>query len=156
MVSSSSRDPVKTIEDRALDSAEPRTAEHARQYLESDGASVDHPAAGSLILLYTTGLASGEIRRTPLRFFEVGADLVVAASSRGAAKHPSWYLNLRSDPKVWVRRDADLYEAAAVPVEGSERDRLWETVVLAKAPTFANYQANTERTIPLVRLVAEG
>lgn len=143
-----------TVEDRAIDSVQPSAVAHARQYLESDGAFVDHPAVGSLILLYTTGRVSGEIRRTPLRLFEVDNDLVVAASNRGSPSHPDWYLNLLEDPKVWVRRDADLYAAATVLVERSERDRLWETLVVARAPQFAEYQANTNRTIPLVRLVA--
>jgi deazaflavin-dependent oxidoreductase (nitroreductase family) len=143
------------MEERALDGAEPSAVDHARQYLESDGASVDHPAVGSLILLYTTGRASGEIRRTPLRFFEVDEDLVIAASSRGSSTHPDWYLNLVRDPKVWVRRDTDLFPATAVRVDGPDRDRLWETVVLTKAPRFAEYQAMTDRTIPLVRLVGE-
>ncbi len=116
---------------------------------------VDHPAAGSLILLYTTGRASGETRRTPVRFFEVGDDLVIAASYRGSPRHPDWYLNLVEDPRVWVRRDADLYPATALLIDGSERDRLWESVVVADAPQFADYQAATDRVIPLVRLVAD-
>jgi deazaflavin-dependent oxidoreductase (nitroreductase family) len=144
-----------TIEDRALDGVTGNAAEHARQYLESDGAAVDHPAVGSLLLLYTTGRGSGQIRRTPLRFFEVEDDLVIVASARGAATDPDWYLNLLSDPKVWVRRNADLYEATAIPIDGPERDRLWETVVLAKSPQFADYQAKTERILPLVRLIAD-
>ena len=143
-----------TIEDRALDPSRPFAAEHVRQYLESNGASVDHPAAGHLILLYTTGRISGEIRRTPLRFFEVGDDLMVAGSFGGSPDHPDWYLNLLADPNVWVRRDADLYEATAVPVESEERDRLWDTVVVSQAPQFAGYQQKTERIIPLIRLVA--
>lgn len=143
-----------TIEDRAVDPARPFAAEHVRQYLESNGASVDHPAAGHLILLYTTGRTSGKIRRTPLRYFEVGDDLMVAASYGGAPEHPDWYMNLLADPLVWVRRDADLYEATAVPVEGEERDRIWETVVVSQAPQFADYQTKTSRVIPVVRLVA--
>lgn len=143
-----------TIEDRAIDPARPFAAEHVRQYLESNGASVDHPAAGHLILLYTTGRASGQIRRTPLRYFEVGDDLVVAASYGGAPEHPDWYLNLLANPRVWVRRDADLYEATAVPVEGEERERIWETVVVSQAPQFADYQTKTPRIIPVIRLVA--
>ena len=145
-----------TIEDRAIDPARPFAAEHVRQYLESNGASVDHPAAGHLILLYTTGRTSGQIRRTPLRYFAVGDDLVVAASYGGAPEHPDWYLNLRADPKVWVRRDADLYEATAVPVDGEDRDRIWETVVVSQAPQFADYQTTTPRVIPVIRLVAVG
>jgi deazaflavin-dependent oxidoreductase (nitroreductase family) len=145
-----------TIEDRAIDPARPFAAEHVRQYLESNGASVDHPAAGHLILLYTTGRTSDQIRRTPLRYFEVGDDLVVAASYGGAPEHPDWYLNLLADPKVWVRRDADLYEATAVPVDGEDRDRIWETVVVSQAPQFADYQTKTPRVIPVIRLVAVG
>ncbi|HSK07553.1 MAG TPA: nitroreductase family deazaflavin-dependent oxidoreductase [Acidimicrobiia bacterium] len=143
-----------TIEDRAIDPARPFAAEHVRQYLECNGASVDHPAAGHLILLYTTGRVSGQIRRTPLRFFEVGDDLVVAASYGGAPEHPDWYLNLLADPQVWVRHDADLYPATAVALDGDERDRLWDAVVVSQAPQFADYQAKTPRVIPLVRLVA--
>ena len=82
-------------------------------------------------------------------------DLVIVASARGAATDPDWYLNLLGDPKVWVRRNADLYEATAIPIDGPERDRLWETVVLAKSPQFADYQAKTERILPLVRLTAD-
>jgi deazaflavin-dependent oxidoreductase (nitroreductase family) len=145
-----------TIEDRAIDPARPWAAEHVRQYLESNGASVDHPAAGHLILLYTTGRTSGKIRRTPLRYFEVGDDLIVAASYGGAPEHPDWYLNLLADRRVWVRREADLYEATAMPVEGEERDRLWETVVVGQAPQFADYQTKTSRVIPVVRLTAVG
>lgn len=143
-----------TVEDRAVDPSRPHAAQNVREYLASDGAGVDHPAAGSLILLYTTGRRSGDIRRTPLRFFEVGEDLMVAASYGGAPRHPDWYLNLMEDPAVWVRRNADFYEADAVTIEGEERDRLWESVVVATAPQFGVYQEKTERTIPLVRLVA--
>ncbi|HEU5113034.1 MAG TPA: nitroreductase/quinone reductase family protein [Acidimicrobiia bacterium] len=143
-----------TIEERAVDPSRPHAAEHVRQYLASDGASVDHPAAGHLILLYTTGRVSGSIRRTPLRFFEIEGEAVVAASFGGSPRHPDWYLNLLDDPRVWVRRDAELYEADATPIEGGERDLLWNTVVVPMAPQFAAYQEKTERIIPLVRLVA--
>jgi len=144
-----------TIEERAIDSPREGAATHARQYLESDGAAVDHPAAGSLILLYTTGRNSGQIRRTPLRFWEVGDNLVVAASARGADTNPAWYLNLVKDPNVWVRRDSEFYEARAEVIDSVERDRLWEKVVVVAAPSLGDYQANTTRTIPLVRLVAK-
>lgn len=143
----------RDIESRARDGSQALAATHARQYLESDGAAVDHPAVGRMILLYTTGRVSGEIRRTPLRFFEVGDDLVVAASFRGSPSHPDWYLNLLADPKVWVRLGPDLYPARAEPIQADERDRLWNEVVVASAPQFAEYQAGTDRVIPLVRLV---
>jgi deazaflavin-dependent oxidoreductase (nitroreductase family) len=144
-----------TIEDRAIDPSRPHAAKNVREYLASDGAKVDHPAAGHLILLYTTGRNTGEIRRTPLRFFELDGDLMVAASYGGSSTHPDWYMNLVEDSTVWVRRDGDLFEADAIPIEGEERDRLWESVVVSIAPQFGAYQEKTDRTIPLVRLVAK-
>jgi deazaflavin-dependent oxidoreductase (nitroreductase family) len=144
-----------TIEDRAIDPSRPHAAKNVREYLASDGAVVDHPAAGHLILLYTTGRNTGEVRRTPLRYFDVDGDLMVAASYGGAPTHPDWYLNLVEDSAVWVRRDADLYEANAIPIEGEERDQLWESVVVPTAPQFGVYQQKTDRTIPLVRLVSK-
>jgi deazaflavin-dependent oxidoreductase (nitroreductase family) len=141
-----------TIEERAIDGTGSAAAVHARQYLESDGSAVDHPAVGRLILLYTTGRSSGHIRRTPLRFFEVDDDLVVAASYRGSPSHPDWYLNLLEDPLVWIRLNSDLFPARAAEVEEPERSRLWDGTILAEAPQFADYQARTKRVIPLVRL----
>jgi deazaflavin-dependent oxidoreductase (nitroreductase family) len=141
-----------TIEDRAIDGTGVNAAVHARQYLESDGSAVDHPAVGRLVLLYTTGSSSGQIRRTPLRFFEVDDDLIVAASYRGSPNHPDWYLNLLEDPLVWVRLNSELFPARATQVEEPERTRIWDTTILAEAPQFAEYQARTERVIPLVQL----
>jgi len=145
-----------TVEDRAVDGSNTTAAEHVRQYLESAGASVDHPAQGHLIILYTTGRVSGDIRRTPLRFFEDGEGLIVAASYRGSPDHPDWYLNLLDDPHVWVRKDSDLFPARSVVIEDDERDRIWDTVVAIAAPQFVEYQANTTRVIPLVRLLPSG
>lgn len=143
---------LNSIEDEATDGTESGAAQ-SRQYLASDGATVDHPAVGSLILLYTTGRKTGKVRRTPLRFFALDDDdLLVAATARGSDTNPNWYSNLVADPRVWVRLDSHLYEARATSVEREERDRLWETVVVPRAPQFANYQAATERVIPLVRL----
>lgn len=142
-----------TIEEQATDPSRPFAARHVHQYLESDGAEVDHPAAGYLILLYTTGRVSSRVRRTPLRYFEVDDDLVVAGSYGGSPDHPDWYLNLVADPRVWVRLDSELYEATAIPIGGEDRDRLWDTVVVSQAPQFGGYQAKTSRVIPLVRLV---
>ena len=145
-----------TIEDRAVDSTRAHAAKNAREYLESNGQVVDHPAVGHLILLYTTGRLSGQIRRTPLRYFEDAGGMLVAASYGGSSQQPDWYLNLVADPQVWVRHNADFYKAEAVALEGEERDRLWESVVVAEAPRFAEYQAQTDRVIPVIRLVPAG
>ena len=94
------------------------------------------------ILLYTTGRVSGEFCRTPLRFFEVDGDLVVAASYGGSPQHPHWYLNLVEDPRVWVRGDAGLeWKPTASPIDRADRNRIRrDTVPVPTAPQFGDYQ----------------
>ena len=63
-----------------------------------------------------------------------------------------WYLNLVADPVVHVRVMAEVYSASASTVTMPDRAALW-TEVVSRYPMFAEYQAATEREIPLVRLV---
>ena len=142
---------LSDIERQAVDNPSPWARNHIAQYLESDGREVDHPMADSLVLLYTRGKRSGEIRRTPLAAFEDGDSLVVIASKGGAPEHPSWYWNLKADPTVWVRDKADFYEARAEVLDGDEHADMWARIV-AWAPGFQTYQDKVDRTIPLVRL----
>jgi deazaflavin-dependent oxidoreductase (nitroreductase family) len=139
------------IEQRAAENPSPYASAHIAQYLESDGLEVDHPLADSLILLYTTGMRTGQIRRTPLASFPDGDDLIVIASKGGAPAHPSWYWNLKADATVWVRDKGNFYEARAEILDRAERDELWARVTEWN-PNFQAYQDKTERTIPLIRL----
>jgi len=52
------------------------------------------------LLLTTTGRKSGKRLTLPLIFGRSGDDYVVVASKGGAPAHPSWYLNLASNPDV--------------------------------------------------------
>lgn len=139
------------IESQALPNPRPKAASNIEQYLASDGQQVDHPHAARMILLYTTGNRTGSVRCTPVTSFVEGEDLIVAASFQGSPTHPAWYRNLAVNPRVWVRRKSELFEATATTVDGDERAGLWERIV-AEAPQFADYQAATDRLIPVVRL----
>lgn len=142
---------MNEIETRAVDNPTGWGQSHIDQYLASDGSEVDFPMADDLILLYTTGRKSGEIRRVPIVHYRDGDDLIVVASKGGAPKHPSWYLNLVADPRVWVRRKGDFFEAEATVVGDPERETLWREVT-AWAPFFQGYQDKVSRQIPLIRL----
>ncbi|MGA7229006.1 MAG: nitroreductase/quinone reductase family protein [Acidimicrobiia bacterium] len=139
------------IEQRAAENPTPWGQSHIDQYLASNGAAVEHPMADDLILLYTRGRKSGEIRRVPVVHYRDGDDLIVVASKGGAPAHPSWYLNLVANPTVWVRRKGDFFEAEATVVGDAERRTLWQSVA-AWAPFFQGYQDKVSRQIPLVRL----
>jgi deazaflavin-dependent oxidoreductase (nitroreductase family) len=139
------------IEKMAKDNPTSWGQSHIDQYLASDGSEVDYALANDLILLYTTGRKSGEIRRVPIVAYHDGDDLIVVASKGGAPNHPVWYLNLVADPHVWVRQKAEFFEAEASVLGGPERAKLWERVT-SWAPFFQKYQDNVSRQIPLVRL----
>lgn len=124
---------------------------HIQQYLASDGADVDHPAGDSLILLYTTGRKSGEIKRVPLGSFPEGDALLVIGSNYGRPQPPAWYLNLVASPKVWVRKQAQFYEAEASVLPSEERQVFWDNLI-AQMPMFAEFQENAGRELPVIRL----
>jgi deazaflavin-dependent oxidoreductase (nitroreductase family) len=79
---------------------------------------------------------------------------VVVASFAGAEKDPSWFVNLadrRANPKVLVRVQGGSFWSVPEILEGDEHARIWKLLVEDRA-WYENYQAKTERTIPLVRL----
>jgi deazaflavin-dependent oxidoreductase (nitroreductase family) len=105
----------------------------------------------NMILLTTTGARSGEPRLSPLMFFPDDDRIVIVASKAGAPTHPAWYHNIVANPRVTAEVGAERFEADAVTIEGEERDALYARIAEA-SPQFAEYQAATERTIPIVRL----
>jgi deazaflavin-dependent oxidoreductase (nitroreductase family) len=113
---------------------------------------VGGPFAGAPIVLLTTkGAKSGKTRINPLAALVEGERLYVFASKAGADTNPDWYYNLVADPAVGVEFGADRFDAEAVPVTGSERDRLFAAQV-AKMPGFGDYEKKTTRVIPVIEL----
>ena len=146
------KDTLDAIDRDALDNAVGFAAEHARRYVATDGADDGWQGPRPILLLYTTGRRSGRIRRNPLLYFEHAGRRYVIGSKGGDDRHPEWYLNLRDEPAVHVRVMADVYEADARTLAAAEREALWPDLV-ARYPMFDEYQAETERPIPVVELV---
>ena len=139
------------IEAEAIDSPSEFVANQAREYVSSNGSDIQHPFADHVFLLYFKGRKSGQIRRVPLVCVEDGDDLLIVASKGGADHHPTWYLNIDADPKVWVRNKADFYEAHAQTLEGDEREAAWAKLVTAMS-FFGDYETKTDRVMPVIRL----
>lgn len=125
-------------------------ASHIRSYVETDGREGHYWNGVPTLLLTTTGRKSGTPRRTALIYGRDGARYLVVASQGGAPTHPSWYLNLRADPMVQVQVGSQKFAARASEATGSEKARLWK--IMAAIWTYDEYQAKTEREIPLVVL----
>ncbi|MFE3827871.1 nitroreductase/quinone reductase family protein [Streptomyces sp. NPDC059092] len=106
---------------------------------------------GDLLLLTTTGARSGAENTTPLGYVRDGDLLLIVGSAGGSHRHPDWYHNLLAHPMVRVEIGKQTYGAIAVPAEGERRDLLFERVVRA-APGYADYQAGTDRILPVVVL----
>jgi deazaflavin-dependent oxidoreductase (nitroreductase family) len=104
-----------------------------------------------LVLLTTVGARTGQRYTTPMMFHPDGARLLVIASNVGAPQHPDWYTNLVAEPRVTVEVGDETYEAIATPATGAEYERLW-AMITELYPFFAEHQAGTDRTIPIVML----
>ena len=139
------------VEERATVNPSQYAEEHIQTYLASNGRDVDHPAGDSLILLYTTGRKSGDIRRVPLGSFPDGDNLVVIGSNAGRLKEPEWFLNLVASHRVWVRKQDDFYEAEASVLPSEQRQVFWDNLT-NQMPMFADYQEKAGRELPLIRL----
>lgn len=109
-------------------------------------------AGKPVLLLHTTGAKTGKERLNPLVYATHGVDLVVAASKGGAPTDPHWLTNLRADPRVTIEVGTETFAASATIVEdGPARDELYAKMV-AIMPQYADYEARTDRTIPVVVL----
>jgi F420H(2)-dependent quinone reductase len=101
-----------------------------------------------VILLTTLGVKSGKIRKTPLMRVEHDGKYAVVASLGGAPKHPVWYFNLKSEPRVELQDGPVKQDMVAREVTGEEKAEWWERAVAAYPP-YADYQKKTSRQIPV-------
>lgn len=104
-----------------------------------------------LLLLTTTGARTGIRRTVPVAYLPDGGRSLIIASAGGGPRHPAWFHNLRAEPRVTVENGVFTVEADAVVLEGEERDAVFARAVEAD-PGWAEYQAKTDRTIPVVAL----
>jgi deazaflavin-dependent oxidoreductase (nitroreductase family) len=104
-----------------------------------------------VLLLHHKGAKSGVERVNPLMYNTEGGQLVVFASKGGAPSNPDWFHNLVANPRTEVEVGADRYPVVARVVTGEARDRIWARQK-QEYPQFAEYEASTDRTIPVVVL----
>lgn len=125
--------------------------EHVDRYLATEGAEGHDWNGSQVALLTTTGRKSGEKRTTPLIYGRSGDDVMMVASKGGADEPPAWYLNLEADPEVEVQIKGERFGAVARTATDEEKPQMWQTMV-GHWPAYDDYQASTERQIPVVVL----
>jgi deazaflavin-dependent oxidoreductase (nitroreductase family) len=105
-------------------------------------------------VLTTVGRRSGEERTSPLGWF-AGKDSswLVDAAAAGAPKNPAWYYNLAANPdQVRIEVPGRKVAVIAEQLHGADRDEAWHQITTA-APQFRKYQEQTDRELPVIRLV---
>jgi deazaflavin-dependent oxidoreductase (nitroreductase family) len=119
----------------------------------ANGGKVGGPFEGAtLLLLHTTGAKSGEKRLSPLAYLTVDGRMLIVGSYAGAPKDPAWVHNLRAHPKAYIEVGTDAYDVDVRELPADERDATYPKIV-ELAPVFADYQAKTDRAIPLFELI---
>ena len=120
------------------------------QLFESTGGAEGAELEGKpCIILWSKGRHSGKVRKTPLMRVSDGSSYAVVASLGGAPQHPVWYHNLVADPTAVALQDgADLRDYVAREVTGDEKAAWWARATEVW-PKYDEYQASTDRVIPL-------
>ena len=104
----------------------------------------------AVVIVTTRGNRSGKVRKTPLMRVEHEGSYALVASQGGAPTHPVWYRNLVADPEAVTVQDGPApVDMVVRELSGAERALWWERAVAAYPP-YADYQAATERVIPVL------
>jgi deazaflavin-dependent oxidoreductase (nitroreductase family) len=131
---------------------EPSSSTHAREQVElyeSSGGTKGTTMMGlPVVVLTSVGAKTGKLRKTPLMRVEHGGRYAVVASLGGAPRHPVWYFNLKADPRVELQDGPRRSDMVARELTGQERELWWERAVEA-FPQYADYEAKTDRLIPV-------
>ena len=109
-----------------------------------------------IIVVTMRGNKSGRIRKTPLMRVEHDGEYGLVASYGGRPNHPVWYHNLTSDPgAVTIQDGPEPFAVEVTELDGEERAQWWERAVAAYPP-YIDYQAKTDRQIPVFKATRTG
>lgn len=103
-----------------------------------------------IIVVTMRGNKSGAVRKIALMRVEHDGDYALVASYGGRPSNPVWYHNLLAAPDdVWIQDGPEPFHVRVREVSGDERQVWWERSA-AVFPTYLEYQAKTDRTIPVL------
>jgi F420H(2)-dependent quinone reductase len=102
-----------------------------------------------IVVVTTRGAKTGAVRKFALMRVEHDGAYALVASKGGDPHHPGWYHNVVAHPdEVLVQDGADRFPVDVREITGDEKAEWWERSVAAYPP-YADYQANTDRPIPV-------
>ena len=125
------------------------------QEFRESGGRISAFGEAPVLLLTTTGARSGKPRTSPLMYMADEQDpdrVYVFASAAGADTNPAWFRNLMAHPQdIGVEIGDEALSAEAEVLSEPLRAQVYE-VQASRFSNFADYQAKTERPIPVIAL----
>ena len=124
-------------------------AEEVALYERTGGSEPSGLVGDEWIILWTIGTRSGKVRKTPLvRIADGEGRYAVIGSMGGAPTHPQWVHNIRANGLARLQDGGEVRDYSAREADGDEKAAWWARAV-AVWPSYDEYQASTERQIPL-------
>ena len=123
-----------------------------RLYRRSGGRIGGSAKGLPVAVLTVPGRRSGTPRSVPVVYIEHDGAYVVAGSAGGMKAEPQWFRNVRATDQVRLEIGTTSVAADVHVPDAADQDRLWQDVVLARAPFFAKYQEKAGRRIPVAVL----
>jgi len=107
------------------------------------------PGGYPICIVGMTGAKSGARREVGLIHIPKGSNIILIASQGGLDKHPVWYYNVKANPGIDIMvAGGEKKNYVARQVSEAEKAELWPHI-LSIYPDFDEYQARTDREIPV-------
>lgn len=134
---------------------EPNVSPWVREQLATIDATGDTRSVSvqdrPVVVVIMAGAKTGKPRRVPLMRVEHDGVYAAVASKGGDPKNPIWMNNLVANPDVTLHDGTDTVQLRARLADDDERAQWWPRCVQAYPP-YADYQAKTDRQIPVFLL----
>jgi deazaflavin-dependent oxidoreductase (nitroreductase family) len=143
---------TETLEGTYVPSAMDWVREQVEAYEASGGmeANTLRDTGIPVIIVTMRGAKTGDVRKIALMRVEKGGEYALVASFGGSPEHPVWYWNLKAHPdEVLIQDGPEPFRVTVREVDGDERAEWWDRAV-AVYPSYAEYQENTDRVIPVL------
>jgi F420H(2)-dependent quinone reductase len=108
-----------------------------------------------IIVVTMRGRTSGKVRKIGLMRVEHDGKYALIASYGGRPDNPVWYHNLLADPQVTIQDGPEPRSYVVEEVVGDDRDE-WFRRGVDVFPNYAEYQAKTDRVIPVLVATPSG
>lgn len=106
------------------------------------------PGGFPICVIGMTGKKSGKFREIALIHLPKDDAVLLVASQGGMDTHPVWYHNIKANPNIEVTVAGHTRQMVARQVSDDEKRDLWPHL-LSLYPDFDQYQARTDRNIPV-------